>query len=154
MRKLAFLAVFAATAVTLAAVAAAGPVSTKQRITIDVKEESGSFVLTPATSGAIRADGGTAIFCCWSSRRIVRDGQAIELNNPEMTLTGKQGTLVARNQIAWVDVRDGLAVFTGTWKVIRGTGVYAALSGGGRAVGVTFANGTGKSRFAGVLSSK
>ena len=66
----------------------------------------------------------------------MRDGQAIDINDPQMTLTGKRGTLVARNQIGWVDLPDGWAVFTGTWKVIRGTGDYAGLSGGGRGAGV------------------
>ena len=66
----------------------------------------------------------------------MRDGQAIDINDPQMTLTGKRGTLVARNRIELVDLPDGWAVFTGTWKVIRGTGDYAGLSGGGRGAGV------------------
>ena len=37
---------------------------------------------------------------------------------------------MVRNRIEWVDLPDGWAVFTGTWKVIRGTGAYAGLSGG------------------------
>jgi hypothetical protein len=84
----------------------------------------------------------------------MRHGQAIEINNPQMTLTGKQGTLVARNQIGWIDVGDGLAVFTGTWKVISGTGAYAGFAGGGRGAGVALANGKTKSRFEGFLNSK
>src|SRR5205085_9160159 len=39
-----------------------------------------------------------------------------------MTLTGKLGTLVARNRVGFIEVPDGLSVFTGSWKVIRGTG--------------------------------
>ena len=67
----------------------------------------------------------------------MRDGLSIEINDPRLTLTGKQGTLVLRNRIGWIDIPDGWAVFTGTWKiVIRGTGVYAELSGGGRGGGV------------------
>jgi hypothetical protein len=54
------------------------------------------------------------------------DGQDVEINDPRMTLTGQRGTLVTRNRIAWNDVADDWAVFTGTWKVIRGTGDYAA----------------------------
>jgi hypothetical protein len=111
-----------------------------------------SFVLTPLTSGAIKLDTGAATFCCWSSRHIMRGGQAIELNNPQMTLTGKRGTLVARNRIGWVDIPDGWAVFTGTWKVISGTGDYAGLSGVGRGAGAMLPNGIGKSRFEGFLS--
>ncbi len=83
----------------------------------------------------------------------MRDGQAIDINNPQMTLTGKRGTLVARNQIGWIDVPDGLAVFTGTWKVISGTGAYAGLAGGGRGAGVQLANGNTKAQFEGFLNS-
>ena len=56
-----------------------------------------------------------------------------------MTLTGKRGTVVARNRIEWVDIPDGWAAMTGTWKVIRATGDYAGLSGGGRGAGVMLA---------------
>ena len=49
------------------------------------------FVLTPLTAGALKRDTGTATFCCWTQRSIMRDGQAIEINDPQMTLTGKRG---------------------------------------------------------------
>jgi hypothetical protein len=150
--KLTVVAVLAAAVATLAAVAAAGPVAAKQRIQIQ-ENGNGSFVLTPLTSGAIKPDTGTASFCCWAERHIMRDGQAIDINNPQMPLTGKHGTLVARNQIGFVDLPDGLAVFTGTWKVIRGTGVYAGLSGGGRGAGVDLGGST-KAQFQGFLSPK
>ena len=84
----------------------------------------------------------------------MRDGQAIDINDPQMTLTGKLGTIVGRNQIGFVDLPDGWAVFTGTWKVIRGTGAYAGLSGGGRVAGVSLANGNTKAQFEGFLSPK
>jgi hypothetical protein len=152
-RKLMTVAALVATAGTLAAVASAGPVAAKQRIAIQVKGQ-GSFVLTPLTSGAIKRDAGKATFCCWTQRSVTRDGQSIEVNNPQMTLTGKRGTLVARNQIGFVDIPDGWAVFTGTWKVIRGTGDYAGLAGGGRGAGVALASGGEKSQFEGFLSPK
>jgi len=152
--KLTVVAVLVATAVTLAAVAAAGPVAAKQRIAIRLVGARDSFVLTPLTSGAVKPDTGAATFCCWSSRHIMRDGQEIEVNDPQMTLTGKQGTLVARNRIEWVDLPNGWAVMTGTWKVIRATGDYAGLSGGGRGAGVMLANGSGKSLFEGFLGPK
>ena len=148
--KLTAIAVLAAAVATLAAVAAAGPVAAKQRVEIQVK---GGFVLTPLTPGDIKPDTGTASFCCWTERSIMRDGQAIDINNPQMTLTGKHGTLVARNQIGFVDLPDGLAVFTGTWKVIRGTGDYAGLSGGGRGAGVDLGGST-KAQFQGFLGPK
>ena len=150
--KLTAVALLAAAAATLAAVAAAGPVAAKQRVAIGNK--GASFVLTPLTPGAIKPDTGTATFCCWTERSIMRDGQAIDINDPRWTLTGKLGTIVGRNQIGFVDLPDGWAVFTGTWKVIRGTGAYAGLSGGGRVAGVQLANGTAKAQFEGFLSPK
>lgn len=151
-RKLTAIVVIAATAATLAAVAGARPAATKQRVTIDQK--AGAFVLTPLTPGAIKSDTGTATFCCWTTRHIVRDGQTIDVDNPEMTLTGKHGTLVARNRIEWGDIPDGSSVFAGSWKVVRGTGDYAGLSGGGRVAGLASASSKAKSRFVGVLSRK
>ena len=151
--KLTAIAALAATAATVAAVAVAGPVATKQRIAIQVKDGA-PFVLTPLTPGAIKPDTGTATFCCWTERSIMRDGQAININDPKWTLTGKLGTIVGRNQIGFVDLPDGWAVFTGTWKVIRGTGAYAGLSGGGRVAGVSLANGNTKAQFEGFLSPK
>src|SRR5690349_6198104 len=151
--KLTAAAVLAATMVTVTAVAAAGPVSAKQRVTIQ-ENSNGSFVLTALTSGAVKPDTGTANFCCWTERHVVRDGQAIDIDNPQMTLTLKRGTLVVRNRIGFVDIPDGWAVFTGTWKVIRGTGDYAGLSGGGRRAGVELANGGIKSQFDGFLGAK
>jgi hypothetical protein len=155
-RKLTALVALAAAAVTLAAVAAAGPVAAKQRVAIQVKGayDRHSFVLTPLTPGAIKSDTGVATFCCWSNRHIMRDGQAIDIGDPQMTLTGKRGTLVARERIEFVDIPDGWAVVTGTWKVVRATGEYAGLSGDGREAGIHLANGNMKVRYEGFLSSK
>jgi hypothetical protein len=151
--KLTALAVVAAAVAYLTAVAAAAPVTAKQRV--EIQENGGSFVLVPLTSGAIKSDSGTASFCCWTARHIMRDGQAMEINDPQMTLTLKRGTLVVSNQIGWVDIPNGWAVFTGTWKVLRGTGDYAGLSGGGRRAGVQLANGGRiKSQFEGFLGPK
>ena len=152
-RKLTAIVALAAMAVTLAAVAAAKPVAAKQRVMIQEKGQA-SFVLTPLTPGAIKRDTGTASFCCWTDRHIMRDGQAVEINDPEMTLTLKRGTLVVSNQIGFVDIPDGWAVFTGTWKIIRGTGEYAGVSGSGRRAGVTLPNGSVNSQFQGFLIPK
>jgi hypothetical protein len=150
--KLAAIAALAIAAITLTAVASAGSTATKQRVGIQVTK--GGFVLTPLTAGPIKPDTGTASFCCWTQRSIIRDGQAIDINNPQMTLTGKQGTLVTRNVIGWTDVPDGYSLFTGTWKVIRATGVYAGLTGGGGAAGVGLPNGNTNAMFEGFLNSK
>jgi hypothetical protein len=151
--KLTAIAAFAAVTATLATVAAAGPVAAKQRVEIQVKDGA-PFVLTPLGPGAIKPDTGTASFCCWTERPIMRDGQAIDINNPQWTLTGKLGTLVGRNQMGYIDLPDGWAVFTGTWKIIRGTGAYAGVTGGGRLGGVALANGKTKAQLQGFLNFK
>lgn len=71
-----------------------------------------------------------------------------------MTLVGKRGTLVARNRMEWLDIPGGYAVFTGTWKVVRGTGDYARISGGGRVAGVVLPNGDARWRREGLLRTK
>ena len=151
-RKLTGVTAVVAAAATLATVAAAGPTATRQRVGIQVT--GSSFVLTPLTPGAIKPDAGTAAFCCWTRRTTIRDGESIEINNPRMTLTGKQGTLVAQNVIGFVDLPKGWAVFTGTWKVIRGSGAYAGLAGGGRGAGVSPANGDNTAQFEGYLAPR
>ena len=153
IRKLTAIAALALAAVILTSIAAAGPRAAKQRIAIQ-ENANGSFVLTSLTPGAIKRDTGSASFCCWTERHIMRDGQDIDINDPRWTFTGKLGTIEGRNQVGFVDLPDGWAVFTGTWKVIRGTGAYAGLSGGGRVAGVSLANGNTKAQFEGLLSSK
>ena len=153
--KLTGFAVLAIAAITLTAAAAASPSSAKQRVAISVKGgAASSFVLTPLTPGALQHDSGTATFCCWAERHIVRAGEDITINNPQMTLTGKRGTLVARNRIEWADLPDGWDVFTGSWKVVSGTGDYAMLAGGGLAAGAASPAGYTRSRFMGLLGVK
>jgi hypothetical protein len=84
----------------------------------------------------------------------VRDGQAIDIDNPQMTLRGKHGTIVAQDINNYIDLPDGWAVFTGTWNVVHATGVYAGLAGGGRLAGVALANGLTKAQFEGFLTPK
>jgi hypothetical protein len=151
-RKLTAVAALVAASATLAAVAAAGPTATRQRVAIQVSGKG--FVLTPLTPGAIKPDAGSSAFCCWTERSTMRNGESVDINNPLMTLTGKQGTLVARNVIGFVDLPNSWAVFTGTWKVIRGTGAYAGLAGGGRGAGVSPANGPNKAQFEGYLAQR
>jgi hypothetical protein len=125
--KLAVLAVLAA-AVTLTSVGAAAPVAAKQRVAITAKVlPTGAAVLDPLQKGALERDSGT--FDEGSSSR----GTEIR------RFTGKRGNLVFRERLEWVEVgsdlnRDGFAdlVALGTWKVARGTGPYAGITGGGR----------------------
>jgi hypothetical protein len=104
--------------------------------------------------GAVKLDSGSASWCCWSSFHVVRDGATLDLNNPEMTLAGKNGTLVTRNRIVWMDLPDGSSIFTGTWKVVKGTGAYAGLTGGGFVAGINLQNGHKSAQYTGFLNPK
>lgn len=154
-KKLTALMTFAAVAVTLAAVAAAHPAAANQQIQIDVRGVQGhSFVLTPFGHGRLKPDRGTVSFCCWSERNVTRDGEVVNINDPEMTLIGAHGTIVTRNEIGWIDVPDGWSLFTGSWRVISGTGAYKGLTGGGLAAGVFNPTDSERTRYAGAVTTK
>jgi hypothetical protein len=60
-----------------------------------------------------------------------------------VTFTGKHGTLVVRTsarQFDVVKIDDSIA--TGTWSVVKGSGRYAGLNGGGALLGIQRAAGT------------
>jgi hypothetical protein len=132
--RLAVLVALAA-AVTLTSVAAAGPHATKQRVAIETKIiPEGTFVFTPLQAGALKRDSGT-VGGNWQSirgRDVMRDGQKVTIYVGFWTLSGKRGALTIRERNEWVDVGydDGVAI--GTWKVVRGAGQYAKLTGSGR----------------------
>ena len=150
--KLTAAAVLITTAVTLTTAANAEPFAAKQHVAIQLKTDS--FVLSPMTSGAVKRDTGSSDSCCWTRRFITHDGLTNEIDNPQVTLRGKRGTLVLRNQIEFFDIPGGDAVFTGSWKVIRGTGAYAGITGGGHGGGVQLAGGDAKAQFEGFLNAK
>ena len=131
-----------AAAVMLTTAAAAGPDVARQRVTLNAKiVPGGTFVLTPMQSGALKPDSGT-VDGNWQSipeRRVERDGQTVSIYHAVLwTVTGKRGTLTIREHSEWVDVGSDVngdafpdAVGVGTWKVVRGTGQYKKLAGGG-----------------------
>ena len=124
-------------AVTLTAIAAAGPEAAKrQRVTIDMKiYPQKTFVFTARQAGALMPDKGT-ISSNWTSippRRVMRDGQEVDIYTGAVTtLTGKLGTLTIRDRNEWVNVGNGDYIAFGTWEVVRGTGQYAGVVGKGR----------------------
>jgi hypothetical protein len=124
-----------AAAVTLTSVAAAGPDAAKQRVVINMKIiPQEKFVLTPMNTGVLRGDSGT-ISGNWASvrgRNVMRAGQKVTIFNVRWTFTGKQGVLTIRERSEWVAVELGEdSVALGTWKVVRGTGQYAGITGSG-----------------------
>jgi hypothetical protein len=134
-------ALLAAAAIVTGVASADHAANHRQRILISYPDgNSGSFVLTPLTSGPITRDSGTATACCWTSRFVRRDGQASEIDKPLRTFVSKRGTFVWRARIAWVNSGSGYSIGTGTWKIVRGTGAYAQLEGKGRVALITGAN--------------
>ena len=124
-------------AVTLASVAAAGPNAPKQRVSIDMKFHASTFVLLPfrTPGGAVARDRGTFTDDAPNApcRKVTRDGQDARICGGRWTLTGKNGTLSIRGRVEWVDPGSGgCGVAFGTWNVVRGTGAYAGIAGGGR----------------------
>jgi hypothetical protein len=68
------------------------------------------------------------------------------------TLRGKRGSLVMRYHSEYVDAGNGYHVGTGTWKVVRGSGQYAGIAGGGRSGDVWLERGPWSSRNEGFLT--
>jgi hypothetical protein len=130
-----------AAAVTLTAVAAAGPATTKQRVALNMKNpDSGSFVLTPLQAGTLKRDSGKVRLVYNDPTTVMRDGQRIDVYRNAYTLMSKRGSLSIRERTEFVSVSNEKVpgfdftpgVGTGTWKVVGGTGAYAKVTGGGR----------------------
>jgi hypothetical protein len=131
----AVLVAFAA-AVTLTSVAAAGPDAAKQRVAFTTQAAEttnvSQFVLTPLQAGALKRDSGTMTAPSSPERVVMREGQSVSIYDSVGTFKGKLGSLVIRNRSEWIDAGNGYHVATDTWKVVRGTGQYAGVTGGGR----------------------
>ena len=128
-------------AVGFAGVSGAATSSKKQRIAIDAiipwHLTGATFKLVPLTSGAIHPDSGQVVFSPGgTSTRGVRDGQEYERIRDSITFAGRNGTLVIAEDNYIVSSGEGVSVFTGTWRLVRGTGTYKGLSGSGRTAGL------------------
>jgi hypothetical protein len=145
-----------AVAATLTAIAAAGSDAAKQRVVITSQgsrtTQVSPFVLTPLQAGALKRDSGTQTASSSSGRTVMREGQRVEIYDSVGTLKGKLGSLVIRYRIEYVDGRSGYHVGTGSWKVARGTGQYAQITGAGRSGTVWLDRGP-SSRSEGFLTS-
>ena len=129
-------------AVTMTAVAAAGPEAAKQRVRISMKNpDGGTFVLTALQAGTLKRDSGTVSVVYTDLPGVMRQGQQIYVVRNTFTLKGKRGSLSIRERTEWVNVSNEKAapgfdftpgVAIGTWKVVGGTGAYAKVTGGGR----------------------
>jgi hypothetical protein len=121
---------------TVVSVAAAKPGADRQRVAFESRQATDRFVLLPLTGGALKRDAGATTYGPWSSRSVLRDGQAAEINELDVTLAGKRGTLVLHLRNEWTDAGSEWATGGGRWTVVRGTGVYRQLAGGGRIAAV------------------
>jgi hypothetical protein len=68
----------------------------------------------------------------YSKAFITREGLPVEVNELDVVLEGKRGRLFLHHRIEWFDAgnRYGIGLFS--WRILRGTGAYAGLRGGGR----------------------
>ena len=156
MRALQAVFVALAAAVMLTSVASAGADATKQRVQIDMKiHPKKTFVLSPLQGGAIENDSGKQSCDGEPTKRTVyRDGQEAFLwDCGAWTFTGKRGTLVLRSQFTWIEAGGPYNIATGTWKVVRGTGQYARVTGGGRSAQVGAGSKEWLARYQGFLTS-
>src|SRR5687768_2896955 len=114
---------------------------------------AGEFALRPLEDGALDRDSGT-VSAAWSERVVTREGQRVAIDTGVETLKGERGSLRTRFRIEWVRAGNGYFVGDGTWKVVRGTGQYAEIVGGGRGGHVWLERGRGpwSGRLEGVLS--
>jgi hypothetical protein len=62
----------------------------------------------------------------------MRAGQRVTIVTWLTTLKGSRGSLVFRSRLEDVDAGNRYHVGVGTWKVVRGSGQYARVTGGGR----------------------
>ena len=137
------IAVLAALAVTGSLSAATGAAKTSLTITALGKASglggptSGTFNLVGAN--AATTDSGRLTFTAPTNAlpRKTADGLAYTPMQLTETLKGKHGTLVIRSTVRLFDVvKEDDVIATGTWSILRGTGKYAGLKGGGALVGI------------------
>jgi hypothetical protein len=130
-----------AAAFMLTSVAAGGSDAAKQRVMITSQAAQTTrispFVLTPLQTGVIKRDSGKLIGGSQGTDRVVmREGQEVTIMDAVGTYKGKRGSLVTSSHAEWVDAGNGYDVASVTWKVLRGTGQYAKITGGGRGASV------------------
>jgi hypothetical protein len=145
-----------AVAVTLTSVAAAGPDATKQRVAITSHAAKTTrvslFVLSPLQAGPVKRDSGTMTAGLPPGRDVMRGGQRVSIYDDIVTLKGKRGSLVLRYRSEYVAAGNGHNVSTNVWKVVRGTGQYARVTGGGRGGSVVLPRRAWSSRDEGFLT--
>jgi hypothetical protein len=150
LRRMIVAGLIAAVAVSAAASAATGPA--RQRVAITVKPGVvNTMVLNPLTQGELKRDSGTVTWQQESGRVVVRGGQRVEYWVGTGAFVLKQGRMLIRFNIGWLDAGRSHQAGTGTWKVVGGTGRYAKLTGGGRSAHVWLPRGPVAGRAEGFM---
>jgi hypothetical protein len=124
-------------AVAVTTVAAADSDAAKQRVAITTQANRtttvSKAVLTPLQAGALESDSGSLVGESQPSHKVVmRDGQIVEIYGSVASFKGKRGRIVMRIRQEYIEAGNGYHPATGTWKVVRGTGDYEGVTGGGR----------------------
>jgi hypothetical protein len=132
----------------------------RQRVSIvtqGVQDDPSSpvFELTPLEAGVLERDSGTET-ASFTESVAMRSGQRVVVTDGLETLQSDQGTLDVRFRIEWVGAGNGYRVGTGTWRVVRGTGRYAEVTGGGQRGDMWLKRGRGpwSGRAEGFLTSR
>jgi hypothetical protein len=156
MKLLRVVLVVAFAGAVLTAVAAADPEATRQRVALTTQAKTtttvSSAVFEPLGSGALKLDAGKLSGPIPREQRVMRNGQAISAYDGVYTFKGKRGTVVIRSHDEYADGGNGYHPGTGTWLVVRGTGQYAGLRGGGRGAHVWLDSGPWSSRLEGFVT--
>jgi hypothetical protein len=143
-------------AVPVTSAAAAGQGAMKQRVAITMQAAKPTpvspFVLTPLQAGPLKRDSGMQTGALPTGHDVMRNGQTVSIYDGITTLKGTRGTLVIFYRSEYVDAGNGYQVGRGRWKIVRGTGQYASVTGGGRSGDVSLDRGPWSSRQEGFLT--
>jgi hypothetical protein len=99
---------------------------------------TGRFVLYALTEGSLELDSGRYTYAAVERPSILRNGQGIAVYVAAAVLSGKRGTFTLRWRGEFVGAGGGNTIGTGTWSIVRGTGAYVGVTGGGRLGCVVF----------------
>ena len=120
----------------LVSTAPAERTATTQRVVMKVRSKIGSaagtFALTATGTGPLRSDTGT-IAETVAQKQIVSGGTPVIVFTITSTWTGKRGTMVLRERIEDVGVKNGNRFGTGVWSLLsaRATAQYVGFVGSG-----------------------
>jgi len=146
--------VMLAAALTFVSAAAGTSTASKQPVTITSEAGADHFTLVWLRPGAAITDSGSIDNRVVTAQHLDRDGQSVLVNGVLETHTGKRGTLVIRDRIEWLDAGNGYMIGVSTWRVVRGTGAYKDVTGGGRGGSVWPPSGRISFHADGFLTSK